>query len=244
MKAFKKLFTTLFLLCVAGTAMAQDVIVKTDQTTVMSKVLEITSTEIKYKKWNNQDGPTYSIDRSEVLSINYENGEVEFFAETPKSQENNYMPQPKYQYRGHMEDASFWGGHVKLDGRVLSNEEVRSLVDPESYDLYLKARREIAAATVLGWISGGALGAGLGYLFSEKPGSTTGLITCAIIMGITFPIGLSLEIIGGKEMKKVCDTYNNHNRPYSFNISPSMMRCDLPQSKGNCGLGMTVSMNF
>ena len=60
--------------------MAQDVIVKQDGSTILSKVMEINSAEIKYKKWSNVDGPIYAISRSEVLSINYQNGEVEVFS--------------------------------------------------------------------------------------------------------------------------------------------------------------------
>ena len=58
----KKVMITLFvlLLSMAGmkNAFSQDVILKKDNTTILSKVLEVTSTEIKYKKWSNQDGPT------------------------------------------------------------------------------------------------------------------------------------------------------------------------------------------
>ena len=64
MRIIRRLSAALFLFCIVGTANAQDVIVKTDNSTILSKVLEITSTEIKYKKWNNQDGTTYSINRS------------------------------------------------------------------------------------------------------------------------------------------------------------------------------------
>ena len=78
MKLFRKILL-LCLLCWVGTALAQDVILKKDNTTVLSKVLEVTSTEIKFKKWSNQDGPTYSISRSEVISINYQNGDVDKF---------------------------------------------------------------------------------------------------------------------------------------------------------------------
>lgn len=56
---------------------AQDVIVKKDGTTILSKVVEVGSSEIKYKKHSHQDGPTYSLSASEILSINYENGEKE-----------------------------------------------------------------------------------------------------------------------------------------------------------------------
>lgn len=58
-------------------AHAQDVIVKKDGNTITSKVTEITSSEIKYKKFSNQNGPTYTINRNEVSYINYENGEKE-----------------------------------------------------------------------------------------------------------------------------------------------------------------------
>ena len=58
-------------------AHAQDVIVKKDGNTITSKVTEITSSEIKYKKFSNQNGPTYTIGKNEVNYINYENGERE-----------------------------------------------------------------------------------------------------------------------------------------------------------------------
>lgn len=58
---------------------AQDVIVKKDGSTVLSKVTEVGSAEVKYKKWSNQDGPVYTVAVSEILSINYQNGEKETF---------------------------------------------------------------------------------------------------------------------------------------------------------------------
>ena len=81
MKIHRNIFVAVMLLFSAESAMAQDVILKKDNTTVLSKVLEITGTEIKYKKWSNQDGPTYSINRSEVTCINYQNGDVDRFNE-------------------------------------------------------------------------------------------------------------------------------------------------------------------
>ncbi len=58
-------------------AYAQDVIVMKNGDIIQSKVQEITSTEIKYKKFSNLDGPIYTIEKTTVLSINYENGEKE-----------------------------------------------------------------------------------------------------------------------------------------------------------------------
>lgn len=77
MKNSRIILLAIIQICLTGTVLSQDVILKKDNTTVLSKVIEVTSTEIKYKKWSNQEGPTYSISRSEVVSINYQNGEVD-----------------------------------------------------------------------------------------------------------------------------------------------------------------------
>ena len=58
---------------------AQDVIVKRDGSTILSKVLEVNQNDIKYKKFSNQQGPTYTIDKAEVMSINYEGGDKDAF---------------------------------------------------------------------------------------------------------------------------------------------------------------------
>ena len=64
---------------------AQDVIVKKDGSTILSKVLEVNQGEIKYKKYSNLEGPTYAIDKSEIITINYENGEKDTFDNTTLS---------------------------------------------------------------------------------------------------------------------------------------------------------------
>lgn len=101
MKKHKNLLLVITFLYLTGSVSAQDVILKKDNTTVLSKVLEITNAEIKYKKWSNQDGPTYSINRSEVTRINFQNGDVEQFTEnnapTPAPQQTVAVSQPHVQ---------------------------------------------------------------------------------------------------------------------------------------------------
>lgn len=75
----KKITALLLALLAATPLFAQDMIVRRDGTIVASKVMEISSSEIKYKKFTNPDGPLYSLKVSEVLSINFQNGEVERF---------------------------------------------------------------------------------------------------------------------------------------------------------------------
>ena len=75
-----KHFVILFLMsCWVSAILGQDVIVLKNGTTILSKVIEVGSNEIKYKKWTNQDGPLYTIGIAEILSVNYQNGEKETF---------------------------------------------------------------------------------------------------------------------------------------------------------------------
>ena len=53
---------------------AQDVIFKKNGDEIKAKVEEIGSTDIKYKKFENLNGPSYTIAKSEVFIVKYENG--------------------------------------------------------------------------------------------------------------------------------------------------------------------------
>jgi len=56
---------------------AQDMIVLVNGNMIEAKVEEISTTEIKYRRFDNLRGPLIIINKSEVFSIRYENGAVE-----------------------------------------------------------------------------------------------------------------------------------------------------------------------
>ena len=68
-----------FLFILSFVLKAQDKIYKTDSTIIVSKVIEITDGDIKYKNFNNQNGPLYTISIPEVHMIVYQNGEKEIY---------------------------------------------------------------------------------------------------------------------------------------------------------------------
>ena len=86
----KQLLVLLFLLCSVGIP-AQDIIVMKDGSTIASKVIEVGQNEIKYKKYNNQDGPLYTISKTSVQSINYQNGAKDTFSSSVR-ESNRYLP--------------------------------------------------------------------------------------------------------------------------------------------------------
>lgn len=252
MKTLRRLSTILFLLCLARITMAQDVIVMKDQSTVKCKVLEINNTEIKYKKWDNQDGPTYYISPLEVSKINYENGEVETFSEATNNRQDSKPQQTKY-LNSYMTKS--WG-RLCLNGRPLSDHEIQSLVGQGGYQQYLKGRKLKQTGIVLDAIGGVALLVELAMkLFDDDYNTTDPSVigtpafkthmTIYAIGVASLGAGILSGLFGGDKIEEVAETYNkNHGNYYSFNISPSMMNCETPQSQGNYGLGLTLSMNF
>lgn len=74
-------FKILFILCILVSliAKAQDILSLKNGDIIKAVVSEINQTEIKYKKSSNPNGPLYTIDKTDVLSILYENGEKELF---------------------------------------------------------------------------------------------------------------------------------------------------------------------
>lgn len=67
------------LCCGALTAVAQDLIVKTDAAQIEAKVTEITPDAVRYKRFSNPEGPTYVLPVGEIDYIRYANGEKEVF---------------------------------------------------------------------------------------------------------------------------------------------------------------------
>ena len=85
----KKLLLLLTLSTITGITFAQDNIVLNNGDEINAKIYEIGSSEIKYKKFNNQDGPIYYKSKDEILYIKYANGEKEMFGKNEESNTNS-----------------------------------------------------------------------------------------------------------------------------------------------------------
>lgn len=75
----KFILTMLALITMHATTIAQDMITRKTGEEIMAKILEVNLTEIKYKKFDNPDGPTFTVLKSEVFMIKYENGTKDMF---------------------------------------------------------------------------------------------------------------------------------------------------------------------
>jgi hypothetical protein len=73
---------------------AQDTLVKRSGERILVKVLEINSSDIRYKRYNNPDGPLYSVYKTEVSYIVFSTGLKEKYDSEPISQPVVSTPPP------------------------------------------------------------------------------------------------------------------------------------------------------
>lgn len=69
--------------CIVSTFVvcAQDVIVLKNANEIQAKVISITPDAVTYKRWNNLEGPSYTIVKSDIFYIKYANGEKDIIQE-------------------------------------------------------------------------------------------------------------------------------------------------------------------
>ena len=79
--------TLLFIFGLFNSVFSQDKLIKNDGTELQVNIVEINATEIKYKRFDNPDGPLYISLKSDFVSAEFNNGVKETFKDdTPESQ--------------------------------------------------------------------------------------------------------------------------------------------------------------
>jgi hypothetical protein len=70
-----KLFYSLFILMATlSKSFSQDILVLTNKDSISVKIIEVTPKQVKYKMFDNQDGPTINTNKTKIISIIFENG--------------------------------------------------------------------------------------------------------------------------------------------------------------------------
>jgi len=118
-KMKKTLFLIAFAVC-SFTLNAQDILVRKGGEAENVKVLEVSPTEVKFKKSNNPDGPVFIEKRSNLYSIKYQNGEVQNFGEKVKHVKTRSLPPsiytnlPKITHEAELYIGNGWGVGYQL----------------------------------------------------------------------------------------------------------------------------------
>jgi hypothetical protein len=72
-------FYLIFLIFLPAIVFSQDTIFFVKQYQYVVKVIEIEDSKVKYRKFDNLEGPLYSVAKNEILSIHYSNGTRDTF---------------------------------------------------------------------------------------------------------------------------------------------------------------------
>ena len=83
----KRLFFILFTAAFAiGNAIAQDVIYRSANDSIVAKVLTVNNSEVSYKLAGYDDGPLFTAKTDDIVAIRYANGMYQYFADSPSEQ--------------------------------------------------------------------------------------------------------------------------------------------------------------
>jgi hypothetical protein len=199
------LFLCLTLFC--GLGYAQDIIVTKDSKRIEAKILEVNINDIKYKNFNNQNGPTYTILKSEIASIIYENGTVEAFSNAQISNASSNSSRNV----GNANNGTLMS--VSRFNQMNDKEQELFLeqVDPEIYSKFRGGASLRTTGKVLFSIGMGLSGGGLGLIIGGAAVGDADIISAGgtfLSIGQTLVlVSIPLSAIGGAKKKSAQNDY-------------------------------------
>ncbi len=98
-------------------ARSQDIIVFRDACEIEAKVTDITSETVSYVKWNNPDGPKYTVNKSEIFYVKYQSGDKDVFTTDTAARQlakGQQTSADKFRFDGVRLQSYVYGGAVFL----------------------------------------------------------------------------------------------------------------------------------
>ena len=178
----KKIVSLVFAAFVAVGAFAQDLIITRDGQRIEAKVIEVSSAEVKYKEFNNQDGATFILRADEINSVVFENGSVKVFNAQAQADDN----QPaKVEETAAMEEVLPQAALFTMDDDIYFLGD-RKFTEAE----YLAFIQENCQPAYEAFMKGAKLRkTGWQLLASGLPILTAGIVLCGVGVGVGYEQG-------------------------------------------------------
>jgi len=228
----RKIFILSVSLCAFVNIWAQDVIVTKKGEEISAKVEKVGDTQIKYKKFSHLSGPVYTLLKSEIFMIKYENGSRDMFnTNSTTNFQNTDNTVPNIRNQSNVQDKVellevvtriSWSGVAVTNrsGRPLSKNEVRSLMatKPEALSLYDRGLSNAKTSSVWGWATVGCLVGGTtiaiaGGINAKETGDyTTAYFGVGVLLVGTLGCLVPCAIFSSMAQKKIdsaVDIYNS-----------------------------------
>jgi len=170
----RKVFAVAICLASSVTMFAQDIILLKNGNDIQAIVQEVGINDVKYKRFDNPNGPNYMLKKSEVFMIRYANGTKDVFTDNANPSVTTPLvstgSQPSIQNNKGEVYSSFWGAvKYRSNNKKLTQQEFEDLMyaTPETSNLYKSARSINTVATIFSAIAGGLLGYNLATLILD-----------------------------------------------------------------------------
>ena len=234
MKANLILPFCMMFLCVES--FAQDVIHTVDLRPIEAKVLEITDDYVRYKTFDNLEGPDYRISVSRIIRIVFENGTEKVFTLSSPFASSYYGPaRGPVRYHG----GYFYDAYGRIDARrqdalgiALYGSDYRIAKSQSQWGLGLTVigATDIASALILG-----AMTSSLRHDEFFREG--TAVPIAFAVMGVCcLGAGIPIWISGNRRLNKIADDYNQQFRSSNgYGYAPSV---ELKSGANGVGLAL------
>lgn len=135
-----------------------------------------------------------------------------------------------------------------VKGRSLSDDEILALVGQDRFDTYCGGRRQLRTGrtfATIGWIT---FGAAVTFLVAGEIDYDYDLMLAGEILAIPadifLPLGFIFKGIGKGRINWVCDDYNENKGNISLNLTPAVMKTNIPGQNNSMAFGATLSLSF
>jgi hypothetical protein len=214
----KAKFTFLGLL-ICSVLCAQDVIVTNDSQRIDSKIEEVSSEYVKYRKTSNLTGPLFVTSTSEIQLIVYENGEVQMFNQAKKEMPNQELKDSAEESADPKPSKSFAslvsrkGNRYIVDDREMGQLDFLNWLSEQqcwsAYNQFKKGRN----LAVGGWITMGCgfaeiLGMTLLSKRMQRSNKSTIQIGMTVFGGCLIVASIPTIAVGYKKMHNAVTIYN------------------------------------
>ena len=241
---------------------AQDIIITIDAKKIEATITEVTSQYVSYKKISNPDGPIFILEKSQISSIIYKNGDVEIIHQKQPEEDfisvsNNQMTQSKVvQPTAYSEDnrlikISNTSFRMIATGKTLEAQETINFLKSNCIEAYNEFLRQDKISSTLSGVGGGtfliggifALSGGIYYGVQKGKDDLTGIKVGGTMLGIgcsLVAISVPFLIVGGiKGRHKIVNAVEMYNSVCSQqHLTENDIQFNLAVSQNSIGITM------
>lgn len=231
----KSLFIVILICVIQFSGFSQDIIMLRTGDEIQSKVEEVGIDIIRYHKFDNISGPIYTIEKSKVFMIKYQNGSKDIFSEQKVAQTPTVVETPKTEIAPPIQSNNLTyqsNKNIFLNYKRLSPREVKSLMItyPDIQKEYKSGRtyNTIGACFMVPLFTSEFIA--IFQIINKKDHiSDMPLLNrkygpTLAVMGVSFVGYVTFATIGSTKIMKSVSDYNNKVTPatsFNFNINPN-----------------------